>query len=103
MGMVKNFRNGIFKNRTRNRNRLKNVLTPEKLSEIKSKFEANGQTSVRKVSSQFCTFFYSEKFLGCFLLGTYCIYETCFMQYVSLIRNLPFFNITIFCLPFLPL
>ncbi len=50
MRMVKNFCNGIFENRTRNRS--KNVLTPEKLSEIKSKFEANGQTSVRKVSSQ---------------------------------------------------
>ncbi len=50
MRMVKNFRNGIFENRTCNR--LKNVLTPEKLSEIKSKFEANGQTSVREVSSQ---------------------------------------------------
>ncbi len=50
MRMVKNFLNGIFENRTRNRS--KNILTLEKLSEIKSKFEANGQTSVRKVSSQ---------------------------------------------------
>ncbi len=49
MRMVKNFRNGIFENRTRYHT--KNVLTSEKLSEIKSKFEANGQTSVRKVSS----------------------------------------------------
>ncbi len=52
MGMVKNFRNGIFE---------KNVLTPEKLSEIKSKFEANGQTSVRKVSYQIILYLFLQR------------------------------------------
>ncbi len=50
MRTVNSFCEGIFENKTRNR--LRSVLTAEKVSEIKSKFETKGQTSLRKMSAQ---------------------------------------------------
>ncbi len=50
MRMLNRFHGGIFENNTHNRSR--SVLTVEKVSEIKSKFETNGQTSLRKMSAQ---------------------------------------------------
>ncbi len=50
MRMVNSFRKGIFENKIHNRPR--GVLTAEKVREIKSKFETNDQTSLRKMSAQ---------------------------------------------------